>query len=98
MAGKVKLGGIIESSLITAFTIVAALIWKEAISNAISQFVPERQELFYEFLIAIFVTIIVIIAIIIIVKTGSETEIIIRKVKEKQQNAKKQKLLSKEKK
>jgi hypothetical protein len=83
MAEKITPISIIKSSLITAFTIAAALIWKDFISSFITQFVPERQELFYEFLVAVFATIIVIIAIYVIIKTESEAETIIKNMKKK---------------
>jgi large-conductance mechanosensitive channel len=83
MAEKITTGSIIQSSLITAFILAAALIWKDVISDFITQLVPARQELYYEFLAAILATIIVVIAIFAVIKTESEAESIVKRMKKK---------------
>jgi len=83
MAKRVTAGSIVQSSLIMAFTIVVALIWRDVISHTIAQLVPARQELYYEFLVAILATTIIIIIIYAIVKTESEAEILVKRMKEK---------------
>ena len=83
MPERITASSIIKSSLITAFTIAAALIWKDVIFNFITNIVPERHEIFYEFLVAVFATVIVIIAIFVIIKTESEAESFVKKIKKK---------------
>ena len=83
MAKRVTAGSIVQSSLIMAFTIVVALIWRDVISHTIAQLVPAKQELYYEFLVAVLATIIIVIIIFAIVKTESEAEILMKRMKEK---------------
>ena len=68
---RVTIGGIVKTSIVTAFTIAAALIWKDVIVKAINTFFPQ-DVLLYEFIVAIISTIFVIIAIYIVLKTESE--------------------------
>ncbi|MFH1585178.1 MAG: DUF5654 family protein [archaeon] len=74
---KITIGSIIKTSIITAFTIATALIWKDIIINTIHYFVPttERQ-LFYEFIVAIIATIIIIVVIYLILQAQKETEVV----------------------
>lgn len=74
---------IVKNSLITAFTLVAAFAWRDVFTKMIEIFVPQRQEIYYQFLIAIVTTIIVVVAIIIVLKTGEEAEIVIKSLKKK---------------
>jgi len=48
---KVTLGGIISTSIITAFTIATALIWKDIILEVITKLVPTGEQLFYKILV-----------------------------------------------
>lgn len=86
---KVTISWIIKTSIITAFTIAAALIWKDVITDFINLLVPPGEELFYKFIAAVLATIFVVVAVYIILKTESETKIFIRKLKYK--NKKRQK-------
>lgn len=78
--GKITIGGIVKTSIVTAFTIAAALIWKDVIEEGITIFFPQGA-FFYKFLAAILSTIFVIIAIYIILKTESETQHIINEIR-----------------
>ncbi|MBT3323518.1 hypothetical protein HN681_01635 [archaeon] len=71
---------IIKTSIVTAFTLVAAFIWRDVIIDAIDLFFP-TSAIYYEFLAAIIVTIFVIIAIYITLKTESEAEYLLKKYK-----------------
>ena len=74
MANEVSISGIVKTSIVTAFTIATALIWKDFIENLIKTFVEPSQALKYQFLAASFSTIFVIIAIYFILKAESEVE------------------------
>jgi len=80
---KITISGIIKTSLVTAFTIATALIWKDVILDIIKILVPPSEELFYEFLTAVFSTIIMIILIYVILRTEYEAEIVIKRIKKK---------------
>jgi hypothetical protein len=77
---KVTIGEIVTTSIITAFTIAAALIWKDVIDGVIRLIFPADQLLF-KFIAAILATILVVIAIYIVLMAQSETEIVLRKFK-----------------
>jgi len=81
----ISVGGIVKTSIVTAFMIAAALIWKDFISEAIEIFFPQ-EVLFYKFIAAIIATIFVIIAIYIILKTEEEAEIVFDKVMDYEKN------------
>lgn len=70
---------IIQSSLVMAFTIAAALIWKDVITEVIETFVPAGDELLFKVFGAIFATILVILGIYLTVKTESGAEEVIER-------------------
>ena len=90
MADDVTIGGIVKTSIVTAFTIAAALTWKDVILETWALFFPS-DVLLYKFLVAILFTIAVVIAIYIILKTEAETEEVIKRLKDKNDELKKQK-------
>jgi len=71
---------IVKTSIVTAFTITAALIWKEVFSETVSLFFPQ-DTLFYKFLGAVIMTLFVIIAIYITLKTEHEAGVILEGMK-----------------
>jgi hypothetical protein len=75
-----RIADIIKTSLITAFTIAAALIWKDVIIEIIEVLVPPAEELFYKILTALIATFFIIIAIYLTVKTESEAETLVGKI------------------
>jgi hypothetical protein len=85
---KITIGGIIKTSIVTAFTIAAALIWKDLVTQIIERFVPPGEKLLYNFIAAILATIVVIIVIYIILKTESEVEVVFKKLKKNKKNKK----------
>ena len=80
---KILIRRVIETSVITAFTIATAFIWKDVIIDFIKLFVPPGEEIYYKFLTAVIATFILIIAIYIVLKTEAETEVVIKKIKKK---------------
>ena len=78
---KLTFGNIIKTSIVTAFTITAALIWVDVISQAIRLFVPPSSQLMYKFVAAIIATIFVVIAIYTVQKTESEAELVFKRLK-----------------
>lgn len=86
---EVTVTNIVKTSIVTAFTVAAALIWRDVIVDIIELFVPPREEVFYKLLAAIIATILVIMAIYVILKTESEAEIVVRKFKHRRDGKKK---------
>lgn len=78
---KVTVGGIIKTAIVSAFTIAAALIWKDVITDSIGIIFP-GEELLYKLITAIIATIIVVIAIYLILRAQAETEVVLRKIKD----------------
>ncbi len=79
MVKKVSIEGIVSTSIVTAFTIAAALIWKDVIVEIIEIFFPSSEIIYYKFGAAIIATILVVIAIYVMLKTEEETEGILRR-------------------
>lgn len=81
-AKELNIKGVVLTLIVSSFGFVAALFWRDAIKDAIAQFVPEGEGLVYSFGAAILVTIISVIAIFIVSKYMNKS--IIRKtVKQK---------------
>lgn len=80
MADKVTIGGIVKTSIVTAFTIAAALIWKDLFTAAIELFYPQ-DVLFYQFVGALIATVFVIAAIFVTLRTEQEAETIVNSIK-----------------
>jgi|APSaa5957512576_1039674.scaffolds.fasta_scaffold75352_1 hypothetical protein len=64
----------VHTALITAFTLTAAFLWRDAIVAAIIYFVPPNRVILYEFIIALIATLILILAVYLIFKTESEAK------------------------
>jgi len=71
----------VTTALVTAFTIAAALIWKDVIMEFIELIVPPGQELLYKVIAAVIATIMVLIAIFIVLQTDKEAEYLVRRLK-----------------
>lgn len=80
---NVTIGGIIQTSIVTAFTIAAALIWKDVIEGTLKKLFPTGDLLIYQFLVAVLATIIVVIAIYLTLKAEAETEGVMKKWKKR---------------
>lgn len=91
MKNEITVGGIVKTSIVTAFTIAAALIWKDVITESINIFYPAGG-LLYKFMAAIVATIFVVIAIYVILKTELEAELMIKGLS-KMNKTKKKKIL-----
>ena len=78
---KITVSNIIQTSIVTAFTIAAALIWKDVIIEFIELVVPSGGTLLYKLIAAILATVFVIIAIYALLETESEANRMIRKMK-----------------
>jgi hypothetical protein len=86
---NVKIGTVIRTGIITAFTFVTALIWKDVLISAIEKFFPASDALKYEFYLAIIATFILILIIYIVFKTESEIEYLVERVKRAEAEKKK---------
>lgn len=64
----------IHTAIITAFTIAAALVWKDVIDAAIDRFIPAPEALLFKLLAALLATLAVIIAILLVLKTEEEVD------------------------
>jgi len=73
----------VETSIITAFTIATAFIWRDVIIDFIRTIVPPSETIFYEFLTAIVATIILAVAIYFILKAESEAAYVIKRIRKK---------------
>ncbi len=82
-ATGIKIGHIIKTSIVTAFTIAAAFIWKDVILEFIQTIFPTENQLLYNFVAAIMATIIVILLIYVFLQTESELEVLISKIRNK---------------
>ncbi|MBI5347124.1 MAG: hypothetical protein HZB66_00780 [Candidatus Aenigmarchaeota archaeon] len=56
-AKKLDFHGLIVTSLITSFSLVVGLFWKDAVQDTIDTALPPGEGLFYKYLIAFMVTI-----------------------------------------
>lgn len=74
MAKDKKIKEVIRAGIITAFTFVTALIWRDVLVQSIEIFVPLGEELKYKFLLATIATLVLMLVIFIIMKTESEVE------------------------
>ncbi len=79
-AKQLNFEGVIISLIVSAFSFVAALFWRDAIQGLINELVPEGQGLAYQFGTAVLVTIIAVLAIYVLTKHISKID---DKLKEK---------------
>ena len=79
----------IHTALISAFTLTAAFLWRDAIVATIEAFVPPAEKVFYEFMVAIIATVILVLAILIIFKTESEAKHISYMIQKRKKSKKK---------
>lgn len=79
--GFVKSSAVVKTSLVTAFTIAAALIWKDVIVEFIELVVPSGQTLIYKVIAALFATVLIIIAIYVVLQTEYEAKHIAARLK-----------------
>ena len=78
---KITVSNIIQTSIVTAFTIAAALIWKDVIVEFIELVFPSGGALLYKFIAAILATGLVIVAIYAVLETESEADKVIKRMK-----------------
>jgi len=78
---KITVANIIQTSIVTAFTIAAALIWKDVIVEFIELVVPSGGALIYKFIAAILATALVVVAIYAVLETESEADKVIKRMK-----------------
>ena len=71
----------IEQAIIYAFTLAVALIWKDVILDMIEVIVPAKEELLAKILTAIIATIFVIVIIFLFLRTESQAESVLKKIK-----------------
>ena len=77
----VTIRSIVQTSIVTAFTIAAALIWKDVITEFIESVVPAGNTLMYKFIAAVVATLLVIVAIYVLLETEQEAEKVFRRFK-----------------
>jgi hypothetical protein len=71
----------IEQAIIYAFTLAVALIWKDVILDIIEVIVPAKEELLAKIFTAIIATIFVIVIIFLFLRTESQAESVLKKIK-----------------
>ena len=84
----IKISHIIKTSVVTAFTIATAFIWKDVIIELIEVVVPAGQELFSKFIAASLATLIVVGLIYLFLQTEYEVEFLMRKIKKPKEEKK----------
>ena len=70
------LRSIIKTSIVSGFTIAAALIWRDAIIAVIETFFPPQEAVLYKVLAAVIATMMVIVLIFIALKTEKQFEFV----------------------
>ena len=65
-AKQLNFEAVIISLIVSAFSFVAALFWRDAISETISQLIPEGEGLFYSYLVAAVVTVVGVLVIYLV--------------------------------
>lgn len=78
---KITISHIVQTSIVTAFTIAAALIWKDVIVEFIELVVPSGGTLLYKLIAAVLSTGFVIVVIYALLETESEADRMIKKMK-----------------
>ena len=78
--GRVTVRSIINTSIVSAFTIATALIWKDVIVEAIELLFP-ADILLLKFIAAILSTIVIVVVIYIVLQAQTETEVVWKKIK-----------------
>ncbi|HXV27318.1 MAG TPA: DUF5654 family protein [Candidatus Paceibacterota bacterium] len=73
MKGRAR-DNVIRSSVVTAFTIAIALVWKDVFERAIDIWIPRGDALYTHFFAAVLVTGLVVIAIKVFVLTEEQAE------------------------
>lgn len=77
---KITAGRVVRTSIVSAFTLAAAFIWRDVIMESIEIFFPSDQLLF-KFIAAIMATAFVIVAIFVVLRAEDETKIVLKKFK-----------------
>lgn len=81
---KLTPGVVIKTAIISAFTFITALIWRDVITGILNSIVPVGgNKLLYQFITAIIATILIFILLYIYLRTESQTDIFLKKVKKK---------------
>lgn len=87
--------GTVVGLIVSAFGFVAALFWRDAITEFIDKIVPAGEGLTYKFLVAIIVTILAVVTIYILVRYVTRID---DKLRERAMTAKKRARLAKKRK
>ena len=83
---KTTIKSIVQTAIVSAFTIAAALIWKDVIVDFIDVFVPPARSLWYKLIAAIIATLLVIIAIYLMLETETEAEELVKRFRNRKKN------------
>ncbi len=67
-AKRLDFEGTLVGLIVSAFGLVAALFWKDAITELIDTFVPAGEGVTYKFAAAMLVTVIAVVAIFVLVR------------------------------
>ena len=67
-AAKLNFRGVVATAIISSFGFVIALFWRDAITATINKIIPEGEELFYQYLAALVVTIVAVVVIYLVSK------------------------------
>ncbi len=84
-AKKLDFQGLIVTSLITSFSLVVGLFWKDAVQDTIDTTLPSGEGLFYKYLVAFMVTIIVVVVSFLLIRSHDLSEKLIQESKLRKQ-------------
>lgn len=73
-------GNLIRSSIVTAFTIAVALIWKDVFTEAVNRFIPPAEHLTAQFVSAIIATALIILALKLFLSGEEKAEKVIEEM------------------
>jgi len=81
MARPFSIKRAIHAAVLSAFSIATALIWKDVVIDIITMLAPPQDALMYKVAVAVIATILLIVVLYAILKTESEAEFVMKKIK-----------------
>ncbi|MBU0466416.1 MAG: hypothetical protein KJ718_04975 [Nanoarchaeota archaeon] len=81
MTRPISIKRAIDAAILSAFSIATALIWKDVVIDIIEMVAPPKEALIYKIIVATVATVLLIIVLYIILKTESEAEFVMKKLK-----------------
>lgn len=80
---KVRIHTLVKTSIITTFTFVTALIWRDVIFDIIKLMIPQSEQLTAKIIFAVIATVLAILIMYAFLETEYDTEILLKKIMKK---------------